>query len=196
MHHPFDWMQNGSDLDAEFDARFKLQFFGHIHSQSIYQKDNDEQNPIKIQVGSLQPGEDEDDNKYSPRYSFVELSVEDDKLHVSVKCKKWNKPHFEDDTSPESSGEKWVVLKDKKKWSRKQKTAAKEMEEEVKQAPSIYDLRYRFTKSIHKKDIIETLLPGSYDKNKPLYANAILFFNTIIKDGRENELQSELDKYE
>lgn len=196
MHHPFDWLQNGSELASEFDARFKLQLFGHIHSQSIYQKDNDEQNPIKIQVGSLQPGEDEDKNRYAPRYSFVELSVENDKLLVSVKCRKWISPHFEDDTDPESSGDRWVLLQDKKKWSKKQKTAAKEMEKEVIKAPSIYDLRYRFTKSAHKKVIIDTLAPGFYDKNKPLYANTILFFNRIVNDGRESDLQAELDKYE
>lgn len=196
MHHPFAWMQNGSELDSEFDARFKLQLFGHIHSQSIYQKDDDEQNPIKIQVGSLQPGEDEDNNKYAPRYSFVELAVEDDKLHVVVKCRKWNKSHFEDDIDPESTGDKWVLLQDKKLWTRKQKTAAKAMEVEVKQAPSLYELRYRLTKSSHKKDIIEALMPGMYDKNKPQYANAILFFNAIVENGREGKLQTELDKYE
>ncbi len=196
MHHPFEWIQNGSDLNSEFDARFKLQLFGHIHSQSVYQKDDDEHNPIKIQVGSLQPGEDEDGYKYAPRYSFMELSVENDKLHVVVKCRKWNKPHFEDDTNPTSIADKWVLLQDKKIWTRKQKTAAKAMEVEVKQAPSIYELRYRLTKSSHKKDIIEALMPGMYDKNKPQYANAILFFNAIVEKGRERELQAELDKYE
>lgn len=196
MHHPFGWMQNGSDLDSEFDARFKLQLFGHIHCQSVYQKDNDEQNPIKIQVGSLQPGEDDDGNKYAPRYSIIELSVENDKLHVSVKCRKWHKTHFEDDTDPSSTADKWVLLQDKKLWTRKQKTAAKAMEVEVKQAPSLYGLRYRLTKSSHKKEIIDALMPGMYDKNKPQYANAILFFNAIIEKGREGELQAELDKYE
>lgn len=196
MHHPFGWMQNGSDLDSEFDARFKLQLFGHIHCQSVYQKDNDEQNPIKIQAGSLQPGEDEDGNKYAPRYSFIELSVENDKLHVVVKCRKWHKPHFEDDTDPSSTADKWVLLQDKKLWTRKQKTAAKAMEVEVKQAPSLYELRYRLTKSSHKKEIIDSLMPGAYDKNKPQYANTILFFNAIVEKGREGELQAELDKYE
>lgn len=196
MHHPFEWMQNGSDLDSEFDARFKLQLFGHIHSQSVYQKDDDELNPVKIQVGSLQPGEDEDGSKYAPRYSFIELSVENDKLHVVVKCRKWNKPHFEDDTDPASTADKWVLLQDKKSWTRRQKTAAKAMEEEVIQASSLYELRYRLTKSNHKKEVIEALKPGMYDKNKPQYANAILFFNAIVKEGRLGELQMELDKYE
>ena len=81
-------------------------------------------------------------------------------------------------------------------WTRKQKTAAKAMEVEVKQAPSLYELRYRLTKSSHKKDIIEALMPGMYDKNKPQYANAILFFNAIVENGREGKLQTELDKYE
>lgn len=196
MHHPFAWMQNGSDLDSEFDHRFKLQLFGHIHSQSVYQKDNDERNPIKIQVGSLQPGEDEDGNEYAPRYSFVELSVENDKLHVVVKCRKWKKPHFEDDSDPASTADKWVLLRDKKLWTVEQKTAAKAMEIEVKQAPSLYELRYRLTKSSHKKDIIEALKPGMYEKNKPQYANVILFFNEIVEEGREGELQTELGKYE
>lgn len=196
MHHPFAWMQNGGELDSEFDARFKLQLFGHIHNQAVYQKDDDEQNPIKIQVGSLQPGEDEDSNKFAPRYSFVELSVENDKLHVVVKCRKWNKPHFEDDIDPASTADKWVLLQDKKLWTRKQKTAAKVMEEEVKQAPSLYELRYRLTKSSHKKSIIEALMPGMYENKKPLYANTILFFNAVVEQGKECELQTELDKYE
>ena len=75
-------------------------------------------------MGSLQPGEDEDGSKYAPRYSFIELSVENDKLHVVVKCRKWNKPHFEDDTDPASTADKWVLLQDKKSWTRRQKTAA------------------------------------------------------------------------
>lgn len=193
MHHPFDWMQNGSELNADFDAYFKLQLFGHIHSQSIYQKDNDEQNPVRIQVGSLQPGDD-DSQMHAPRYSIVELSVENDKLHVSIKCRKWNKPHFEDDNNSKSSGDKWVHLQNIKEWTIDQKTEAKKMGEEVKLAPSIYDIRYRFTKSPHKKDIIEALLPGTYDKKKSLYANSILFFNKIVEKGREKELQIELDK--
>ena len=70
------------------------------------------------------------------------------------------------------------------------------MEEEVKQSPSLYDLRYRLKKTSHKKDIIDALMPGMYDKNKPQYANVILFFNAIVDEGREEELQKELDKYE
>ena len=70
------------------------------------------------------------------------------------------------------------------------------MGEEVLQASSLYELRYRLTQSSHKKEIIEALIPGMYDKNKPQFANAILFFNAIVKDGRLGELQTELDKYE
>lgn len=194
MHHPFDWMQNGSELNENFDDYFKLQLFGHIHSQSIFQKNNDEKNPIKIQVGSLQPGDDKENHRHAPRYSFVELSVEDDKMHVSIKCKRWNNHSFEDDVNSESSGDKWVLLQDRKEWTKEQKTEAKKLGGEIKQATSIYDLRYRFAKSPNRKHIIETMIPDIYDNKKSLYANSIIFFNKIVEEERERELQFVLDK--
>lgn len=40
----------------------------------------------------------------------------------------------------------------------------------------LYDLRYRFYKSEHIKEIICEIDDTSYDDNKPEYANAKVFF--------------------
>jgi hypothetical protein len=60
----------------------------------------------------------------------------------------------------------------------------------------LYDLRYRFYKSEHIKEIISEIDDTSYDDNKPEYANAKAFFEAnSSKPDVVEKLEIALSKY-
>lgn len=60
----------------------------------------------------------------------------------------------------------------------------------------LYDIRYRFYKSEHIKEIICEIDDTSYDDNKPEYANAKAFFETNSSNPYiVGKLEGALSKY-
>lgn len=49
MHHPLAWFDNNKDMQEEFDHKFKVQIYGHVHTQSI-QQDIEGEIPHQIAV--------------------------------------------------------------------------------------------------------------------------------------------------
>ena len=173
MHHPHKWFYNESEQTSKFDRTFKIQLYGHVHMQTIYQA-VDGKSPVRLQLGSLQPGKDGDSNIYPPVFNILELDVVRDVLKMKVTCYSWDEELFNQDDR--FSYEKKIELKKKSLRTVSQKNEVKKMKEVVACSDELYALRYRFFSSEHIKEIICDINEKAYDARKPEYANALLFF--------------------
>jgi len=193
MHHPHKWFYNEEELDEAFDRKFKLQLYGHVHTQSIYQADEGK-SPIRLQLGSLQPGKGGDPNLYPPLYNILELDIARGILKVKVVCYSWDGEQFNQDDR--FSYEKRIELKKKGLRTANQKKEVKKMKEVAALADDLYSLRYRFFKSDHIREIIRDINPAAYDEDKQEYVNAVVFFKSVsTKVEVIEQLRSVLTKY-
>mgnify|MGYP000166429528 CR=1 FL=1 len=171
MHHPLAWFDNNKDMQEEFDHKFKVQIYGHVHTQSI-QQDIEGKSPIRLQCGSLHPGNYGNPELYPPVYNILELNVTRGVLRLNVICFSWDGEKFMKDDR--FCYTRKITLPEKRKRSSRQRrevslTKSKEMNEK-----EMYEIRYHFFRSRHIKEIILAMNPKSYDENKPEYANASL----------------------
>lgn len=173
MHHPHKWFYNENEQALKFDRTFKIQLYGHVHTQSIYQAE-DGKSPVRLQLGSLQPGKGGDPNKYPPVYNILELNIVRNILKMKVICYSWDEDHFNQDER--FSYEKKIELKKKSLRTISQEKEVKRMKEVAVSSDELYALRYRFFSSGHIKEIICDINAKFYDERKPEYANALLFF--------------------
>lgn len=172
MHHPHKWFYNERELIQEFDRKFKIQLYGHVHTQSVYQAEEGK-SPIRLQLGSLQPGKG-DANQYKPVYNILELDIVRSVLKMKVICYSWDGEQFNQDE--QFSFEKKIELKKKSLRTASQKKEVKKMKEVAAISDELYSLRYRFFSSGHIKEIICNIDADAYDESKPEYANAMKFF--------------------
>lgn len=193
MHHPLAWFDNHKDMQEEFDHKFKVQIYGHVHTQSI-QQDIEGKSPIRLQCGSLHPGNYGNPELYPPVYNILELNVTRGVLRLNVICFSWDGEKFMKDDR--FCYTRKITLPEKRKRSSRQRrevslTKSKEMTEK-----EMYEIRYHFFRSRHIKEIILAMNPKSYDENKPEYANAISFFRSISAKADEMaRLQKQLNTY-
>ncbi len=193
MHHPHAWFYNEKDLTQEFDRKFKIQLYGHVHTQSIYQAEEGK-SPVRLQLGSLQPGQDGDLNRYPPVYNILELDIVRGVLKMKVICYSWDGTQFNQE--PRFSYEKKIELRKKLHRTAIQKKEVEKMKEVVANSDELYALRYRFFSSGHIKEIISDINAKAYDENKPEYANALLFFKShASKSEVIEQLSAALTKY-
>lgn len=193
MHHPHAWFINGSDLRTEFDYKFKLQIYGHVHTQSITQEVKGK-SAIRLQVGSLHPGQEGDPEVYPPLYNILELDVVKNELKVKVICYSWDGEQFNENKGFSYQGK--VALRKKKSRTANQKKKVTKMKTAVENSEEVYALRYRLYNSEHIKEVICEVNPKAYDDDKEEYVNAMVYFKSIAskKDGLEL-LSAALTKY-
>lgn len=175
MHHPHAWFENEDDLRTEFDRKFKFQIYGHVHTQSITQ-DKKGKSAIRLQVGSLHPGQGGDPEVYPPLYNILELDVVKNVLKVKVTCYCWDGEQF--NKNDKFSYIRKVALRKKSNRTTNQKKEVNKMKTAVEISDEIYELRYRFFSSEHIREIINEINAKAYDNSKPEYANALTFFKT------------------
>ena len=176
MHHPLAWFENSTALQEAFDHKFKVQIYGHVHTQSIMQEEEGK-SPIRFQCGSLHPGNYGDPALYPPLYNILELDVIRGTLKLRVKCYSWDGEKFV--ANDRFSYARKIALPKKSRRTIRQRkdvsqTKSKEMNEK-----EMYELRYRFFGSKHIKEIILAMNPKAYDEGKPEHANAISFYRSI-----------------
>lgn len=193
MHHPHAWFINESDLRTEFDHKFKLQIYGHVHTQSITQ-DVKGKSAIRLQVGSLHPGQQGDPEVYPPLYNILELDVVKNELKVKVMCYSWDGEQFNENKGFSYQGK--VALKKKSKRTTNQRKEVSKMKTAVENSDEVYALRYRLYSSEHIKEVISEINPKAYDDDKEEYVNAMFFFKSIAsKKDMLEQLRVALTKY-
>ncbi len=193
MHHPLAWFENNKVMQEEFDHKFKVQIYGHVHTQSI-QQDIEEKSAIRLQCGSLHPDRYGDPELYPPVYNILELNVKRGALHLRVICYSWDGEQFA--KNDRFCYTRKIGLPKKSKRSTKQRKQVSQTKSKEMNAKEIYELRYRFFSSHHIKEIILALNSKAYDEKKPEHANAISFFRNISTKADEvARLQEQLNIY-
>lgn len=193
MHHPHAWFENETALRTEFDRKFKFQIYGHVHTQSISQ-DVEGKSAIRLQVGSLHPGQEGDPELYPPIYNILEIDVVKGVLKVKVNCYNWNGEEFVKNDN--FSYQRRVALKKKSSRTTNQKKVVSKMKTAVENSDEVYALRYRLYNSEHIKEVISDINPKAYDDDKEDYVNAMIYFKTIAtKKEMLEQLRAVLTKY-
>ncbi|MBO2522599.1 MAG: hypothetical protein CW336_01900 [Bacteroidetes bacterium] len=193
MHHPHAWFENEADLRTEFDRKFKVQIYGHVHTQSISQ-DIEGKSAVRLQVGSLHPGKEGDPNLYPPLYNILEVDIVKGVLKIKVNCYSWNGEEFV--KNDRFSYQRRVALKKKSSRTNNQKKVVSKMKTAVENSDEIYELRYRLYNSEHIKEVICDINPNAYDDDKEDYVNAMIYFKTIAtKKELLEQLRAVLTKY-
>lgn len=193
MHHPLVWFENNKVMQEEFDHKFKVQIYGHVHTQSI-QQDIEEKSAIRLQCGSLHPGTYGDPELYPPVYNILELNVKKDVLFLSVICYSWDGEEFA--KNDRFCYTRKIKLPPKSKRSIKQRKEVSHTKSMEMYTKEIYELRYRFFSSRHIKEIIIAMNSKAYDEKKPEHANAISFFRNISSKADEvARLKEQLNTY-
>lgn len=193
MHHPHAWFENETALRTEFDRKFKFQIYGHVHTQSISQ-DVEGKSAIRLQVGSLHPGQEGDPELYPPIYNILEIDVVKGVLKVKVNCYSWNGEEFVKNDN--FSYQRRVALKKKSSRTTNQKKVVSKMKTAVENSDEVYALRYRLYNSEHIKEVISDINPKAYDDDKEDYVNAMIYFKTIAtKKEMLEQLRAVLTKY-
>lgn len=186
MHHPItDFILNGDKLQAEFDLRYNVQLFGHIHKQSTRADNN-----IKIYSGAFQPDEN-DDNEYFPVYNIITLEVNGNELTVAIKSRKWNGVQFVN--YPEGSETHTISLEPINTWTDEEKEKAVAQKQEVADMDKKYKVQKMFMDCIERKRIkIMRDCGYDYDNKKSGISNSVLFLKWIDKENKWDELESKM----
>ena len=193
MHHPLAWFENNKAMQEEFDHKFKVQIYGHVHTQSI-QQDKEEKSAIRLQCGSLHPGKSGNPELYPPIYNILEFNVTRGVLRLNVICYSWDGERFM--KNDRFCFTKKIILPEKNKRSTQQRREVSQTKSKEMNAKEMYEIRYRFFNSQHIKEIILAINPKVYDERKPEYANAISFFRSISAKADEMaRLQEQLNTY-
>ncbi|MBQ7576432.1 MAG: metallophosphoesterase [Bacteroidales bacterium] len=193
MHHPLAWFENSKAMQDEFDRKFKVQIYGHVHTQSIEQE-REGKSAIRLQCGSLHPGKYGNPDLYPPVYNILEIRVSKGILRLKVICYSWDGERFMKNERFCYTRE--MVLPKKKKRTAHQRREVSQTKSNEMNAKEMYDIRYRFFTSRHIKEIILAMNPKAYDESKPEHANAISFFRSIsAKVDEVARLQEKLNAY-
>lgn len=193
MHHPLAWFENNKAIQEEFDRKFKIQIYGHVHTQSIKQ-DREGKSAIRLQCGSLHPGNYGDSEIYPPIYNILELNIKRGVLSLSVICYSWDGEQFMKDDR--FCYVRKINLPKKSKRSTHQRKEVNQIKSAEMNAKEVYEIRYRFFSSRHIKEIILAMNSKAYDEKKPEHANAISFFRNISSKADEvARLKEQLNIY-
>lgn len=87
-HHPLMDIDNGGVIERHLDNSYVLQFYGHRHEQSFKKG-----RAVKIYSGAFGPEPSptkEEEDKYSPVYNIVKLTVQSNSLIIGITTRRWS----------------------------------------------------------------------------------------------------------
>ncbi|KAA6365244.1 MAG: hypothetical protein EZS28_039229, partial [Streblomastix strix] len=188
MHHPLDWLIDEDHACTIFDDRFKLQFFGHMHIQSSHSD-----KAVRIFSGAFQPEKEADMMDYPPVYNIIELNVDGTMMIVKLESRKWDGAYFI--KYEEESKTMSISLVAPDNWS-------EITQEESKKEPMIIEhimtpineINYMFINSDKQREIIEKLIPGTFDDERSDRANCLIFLKAVKEKSLYQQLLKELNK--
>ncbi len=188
IHHPLDWLIDEDNTRTIFDDRFKLQFFGHMHVQSSHSEKT-----IKIFSGAFQPEQQADIGDCPPVYNIIELNVEESNMNIRLESRKWDGSYFV--KFEEESKIMSVSLATPNNWPEStQEESKKDIIAIEHTMIPINEINYTFINSNRQREIIEILMPGTFDDSRSDRANSLIFLKNIKEEGRYQELFNELNK--
>lgn len=86
MHHPLEFVKDTEKVEQEIDDLYQIQFYGHIHKQTIINN-----GVLKIYSGAIMPPKKEEkgEDGYEPVFNLIEFNDGDGVVSVTVKPYKW-----------------------------------------------------------------------------------------------------------
>ena len=184
IHHPLNWLGNGIEVQAVFDERFKIQFYGHMHKQSSASDSS-----IKIFSGALQPPFG--DKEYLPIYNYIEIDIQDTELKVSIYCRIWENGKFRE--YEEESKAYSLSLKVDDEWNQEEKTGNRHSVVEATPIPKHEIIqRFRSLSAAKKHTIIKEMMPSINQEKKSSHEKELTFIRMIRDSDRLNELYMQL----
>lgn len=188
MHHPLNCVKEGNIITEEFDSKFHVQIFGHLHQPSS--RNN---NSVHIFSGALQPpySYGENQTQYFSVFNIIELDVMKNpgpSLKVSLKVEKYCPDKGFENYKPETKNYS-VPLKDghSNRWEN-DKNAPDKKQMDISSRKIIV----KFLQSRNPKQYIKQL--GNYDDNLSLPLNCKLFLQKMEADGKLNDLWNLLEE--
>lgn len=87
MHHPLEFVKDKDEIEESIDSMFPVQFYGHIHRQSVIKGQ-----ALKIFSGAIMPPKKESigHEDYQPVFNLIEFVEDNEKVKVTVKPYKWH----------------------------------------------------------------------------------------------------------
>lgn len=188
MHHPLNFVANGTKIGDKFDKKFHIQVFGHIHKPS-----SNKTTCVHIFSGAFQPPSQSglDDNQFFSVFNIVELEVVKNptpSLKVSLRVEKYCPDKGFENYMPETK-DYYIPLKDghPNRWKDNLNVPDKKQMD----IPS-RKIIVKFLQSRNPKQYIKQL--GEYDENLSLPLNCKLFLQKMEAEGKLNELWNLLEK--
>jgi len=86
MHHPLDFIKDKKDIEKAMDELYPIQFYGHVHHQSI-----EKNGTLKIFSGAIMPpkGESNCEDGYEPVFNIIEFKDGHGVIIVTVNPYQW-----------------------------------------------------------------------------------------------------------
>lgn len=188
MHHPTNFIENGEKIESVLNQKFALQFYGHIHQQTVKAKDT-----IKIFSGALHPdwSDETDKKKYVPIFNFIELDVEEDKLQVRVKSNVWKWIQNDDGYFIEEEVEVYEVdIRDSATKNVKSENVTVELPNGISQR----DIEIQLIRHPYCHNIISKMYP-EFPITDDNMNDCMGFLERVKRDNKYIELYNKLDKY-
>lgn len=93
MHHPLEFVKDTPNVEEEFDRLYQIQFYGHIHKQTIVNK-----GALKIYSGAIMPPKSErnGEDDYEPVFNLIEFNEGKEVIMVTVKPYRWERKGKDD----------------------------------------------------------------------------------------------------
>lgn len=188
-HHPPMFLTNEKDVVNDLDSRFRIQMYGHLHSQS-YKTENQ---AIHIFSGAFQPDEREKGSDYVPIFNIIDIDIENiapnnNNLKVTVQVHKWDGTNFSEFKGHSINLE--VALPQlNNRWEVKQDMQNNKLPENITKR----DIRIKLIQHANPKSIIELFNDRyKYDGEKSQYTNVIDFLEFVRNNNLWNELYNKI----
>lgn len=181
MHHPLEFVKDRKVVEAAMDKLYPIQFYGHIHKQTI-----DNKGVLKIYSGAIMPpkGEGNGEDGYEPVFNIIEFCEGPGTIEVSVKPYKWEWTDKEDGrfVSQMEEGPFKITVDDANVQVEPQCRALK-LPKGVKQR----NVEVEFLQSGHSDEIISKMYEDFIMTDDPV-ADASAFFDRVREDDRYVDL--------
>ena len=200
LHHPMSEIIDGVNIAKEFDARFKLQLYGHVHKQSSFSD-----GAVKIYSGAFMP-EVDDNLEYFPTYNVIGVEVvEEEKkptLKVEVFCRKWDGAKFDEHLDETKTGARAlkIQLPQNDAWERTMDRIKKEADFSINKPivsqTSPFAVKNAFLRCGREGGVIKEMYGDKFSGVSPNRIKYLTFLKQVEKDGRLEELNTILNKYD
>jgi len=181
MHHPLWFMKDKDEITKEMDTLYPIQFYGHIHNQTI-----ENNGTLKIFSGAIMPpkGEGDGGEDYRPVFNVIKFEEGQGEVAVTIEPYKWAWTSKDDG--------RFNAEKAKAPYHVKVDDANMTAAEQEKPLKLPVDMTQRgveveFVRSGRMEDIMKKMYTDFELHNDPV-ADASTFFGRVERDDRYEEL--------